>query len=263
MGVPIRHESEETMDRTSKHPPSPVREATANHLLAALAPADLRRISIDLQAVPLVLRRVLYEPDATIEHIYFPTTGCVSMINSTPDGAVEVGTIGLEGMVGIPILLRGNSEPTRALVQVEGEAYRITAAAFRTVVDESDGVRHIFFRYALALFNQVAQSVACNRLHPLEARCARWLLMTHDRVDGNQFRLTQEFLSYMLGVHRPAVTLAAGLLQQAGFIHYSRGSITVTDRAGLEDASCYCYQATRDNFRALFGARNNLTAMAG
>lgn len=243
------------MSHPTKQASAPARPATANRLLASLAPADLARISRDLEAVELVLRQVLYEPDAVIEYVYFPTTGCVSMINATPDGSVEVGTIGLEGFVGVPVLLRADAEPTRALVQVEGRAYRITADAFREVVAERGDVERLFLRYALALFNQVGQSVACNRLHSLEARCARWLLMTHDRVDGDRFELTQEFLSYMLGVHRPAVTLAAGLLQRAGFIHYTRGHITVTDRAGLESASCCCYQATLDNFDSLASNR--------
>lgn len=241
------------MSHAYKVDPAPRRPATANRLLASLAPADLARLALDLESVPLTLRQVLYEPNEAIEYVYFPTEGCVSMINATPDGSVEVGTIGLEGMVGVPILLCSDSEPTRALVQVEGEAHRISTAAFCRVIEERERLRRILLRYALALFNQIGQSVACNRLHSLEARCARWLLMTHDRVDGDKFELTQEFLSYMLGVHRPAVTLAAGLLQRAGFIHYTRGRITVTDRDGLEEASCCCYQATRDNFRLLAG----------
>jgi CRP-like cAMP-binding protein len=227
------------------------RPATTNLLLAALAPDDFALISTELEAIPLPLRDVLYAPQEEIEYLYFPTTGCVSMIHTTEDGSVEVGTIGLEGLVGVPVLLRANSEPTLALVQVEGEAYRISATAFREVVAESTHMERIFLRYAMALFNQVAQSVACNRLHTLEERCARWLLITHDRIDGDEFKLTQEFLSYMLGVHRPAVTLAAGILQEAGFIRYSRGNITVMDRPGLEGASCSCYQATRDDYDSL------------
>jgi CRP-like cAMP-binding protein len=241
----------ESMSLKMKSPPQVARPVSANLLLAALSPDDLALISLQLEPVPLVLRQVLYEPGAEIHHVYFPTTGCVSMINGTTDGSVEVGTIGLEGLVGIPVLLRASSEPTRALVQVEGEAYRIASDAFRAVVLESEHLERIFLRYALALLNQVAQSVACNRLHSLEERCARWLLITHDRVDGDVFKLTQEFLSYMLGVHRPAVTLAAGVLQNAGYIRYSRGTITVTNRSGLEAASCSCYQATRDDYAAL------------
>lgn len=234
-----------------KRPPALVRDATANLLLSSLTPADFGRIAIELEPVPLTLRMIIYEPGANIEHIYFPTTGCVSMIHATDNGSVEVGTIGQEGLVGVPILLRACSEPTRALVQVEGAGYRIASRVFREIVDANDDMERIFLRYAMALFNQVAQSVACNRLHSLEQRCARWLLITHDRIEGDEFKLTQEFLSYMLGVHRPAVTLAAGVLQDAGFIRYSRGNIIIMNRLGLEGASCVCYQATRDDYAAL------------
>jgi CRP-like cAMP-binding protein len=234
-------------------PPQQVvaRPATDNSLLARLAPDDFAQIAMDLEHLRLGVHDVLYEPGEEIEYVYFPTAGCVSMVHVTPNGTVEVGTIGFEGMVGIPLLLRGTSAPTRSLVQVEGEGYRMTSAAFRRNIASSDATYRILLRFALAFFNQVAQSVACNRLHSLEERCARWLLTTHDRVEGDSFRLTQEFLSFMLGVHRPAVTLAAGVLQKAGFIHYSRGKITITDRPGLEGASCSCYQATRDDYRAL------------
>jgi CRP-like cAMP-binding protein len=236
-----------------KTPPPSARPATANHLLAALSPDDLALISLELEHVDMAIQDVLQESGAEIEYVYFPTSGCVSMIHAAPEGSVEVGTIGFEGFVGVPVLLHANSEPTRALVQVRGDGYRITADAFRRVTLESKHMERTFLRYALALFNQVAQSVACNRLHSLEQRCARWLLITHDRVEGDEFKLTQEFLSYMLGVHRPAVTLAAGILQEAGFIRYSRGTIVVTDRTGLEGASCSCYQATRDNYALLAG----------
>jgi CRP-like cAMP-binding protein len=230
-----------------------VRDATANKLLALLTPADFGRIALDLESVRLSVPEVLYEPGESITHVYFPTTGCVSMIRTMAEGSVEVGTIGFEGFVGIPVLLSANDEPTRALVQVQGAAYRISADAFRAAVNESEAIRRVCERYALTLYNQVAQSVVCNRLHLLEARCARWLLITHDRVDGDSFTLTQEFLSYMLGVHRPAVTLAAGALQKAGCIRYSRGRVTILDRQGLEHASCGCYQATVNNYRSLIG----------
>jgi CRP-like cAMP-binding protein len=234
-----------------KPPQITPRAATDNSLLATLSPADLAQICMDLEHVFLHVQDVLYEPGEEIKYVYFPTTGCVSMVHVTPDGTVEVGTVGFEGMVGIPLLLHGTSTPTRALVQVEGEAYRISAAAFLRTIALSDSTYRTLLRFSLAFFNQVAQSVACNRLHSLEERCARWLLITHDRVDGDQFKLTQEFLSFMLGVHRPAVTLAAGVLQKAGYIHYSRGKISITDRPGLEGASCGCYQATRDDYAAL------------
>jgi CRP-like cAMP-binding protein len=235
-------------------PPQPVaRPATGNSLLAKLSPSDFAQISTDLEHVRLHLHDVLYEAGEEIQYAYFPTSGCVSLVHDAQDGIVEVGTVGFEGMLGLPLLLHGNSATTRALVQVEGEGYRITAAALRRIIATSDSISRILLRFALAFFNQVAQSVACNRLHSLEERCARWLLITHDRVEGDEFKLTQEFLSFMLGVHRPAVTLAAGTLQKAGFIHYSRGKITIADRPGLEHAACACYQASRDDYAALAG----------
>lgn len=234
--------------------PQPLaRPATDNALLARLSADDLAQICMDLEHVRLQVHDVIYEAGEEIQFAYFPVAGCVSLVHDAPDGIVEVGTIGFEGMVGLPLLLQGSSAPTRALVQVEGEAYRITAAALRRIIALSDSTYRILLRFTLAFFNQVAQSVACNRLHSLEERCARWLLITHDRVEGNEFRLTQEFLSFMLGVHRPAVTLAAGVLQKAGYIHYSRGKITITDRPGLEGVSCACYRATSDDYALLAG----------
>jgi CRP-like cAMP-binding protein len=236
-------------------PPQPVaRAATDNTLLASLSPQDFAQICMELEHVPLQVHEVLYEPGEEIKYVYFPTSGCVSMVNVTGTGTVEVGTVGFEGMVGMPLLLHGTSAATRALVQVEGEGYRISTAAFLRIIAMSDSTYRVLLRFALAFFNQVAQSVACNRLHSLEERCARWLLITHDRVDGDEFKLTQEFLSFMLGVHRPAVTLAAGVLQKAGYIHYSRGKIVVTDRAGLEGASCLCYETTRRDYAELIGS---------
>jgi CRP-like cAMP-binding protein len=237
-------------------PPQPVaRAATNNMLLASLAANDFAQICMELEHVRLQVQDVLYEPGEEIKHVYFPTSGCISMVQVTGTGTVEVGTVGFEGMVGLPLLLHGTSAPTRSLVQVEGDGYRIATAAFLRIIAMSDSTYRTLLRFALAYFNQVAQSVACNRLHSLEERCARWLLITHDRVEGDEFRLTQEFLSFMLGVHRPAVTLAAGVLQKAGYIHYSRGRIVVTDRAGLEGASCACYQTTRDDYAELIGRR--------
>jgi CRP-like cAMP-binding protein len=144
--------------------------------------------------------------------------------------------------------------PTRAFVQSAGHAFRIEVGVFRAVVDESQAMQQLFSRYTLSFLNQVAQSVACNRLHSLEARCARWLLMAHDRVEGKQILLTQQSLSDMLGVHRPAVTLAAGVLQKAGYIGYGRGKISILDRTGLESVACCCYQTVRDGFETLLGA---------
>ena len=227
---------------------------TSNRLLARLPRAEMEKLAPWMQPMELICGAVIFHPDVHIEHVYFPTTGSISTIIESPEGAVEVASVGNEGLVGVAALLHADSMPTRAFVQSAGYAFRIEVAVFRAVVAESLVMQQLFSRYTLSFMNQVAQSVACNRLHSLEARCARWLLMAHDRVDGDQILLTQESLSYMLGVHRPAVTLAAGVLQKAGYIGYMRGNISVTDRRGLEGASCSCYQSVRESFEALVGA---------
>jgi len=236
--------------------PSAALPATANRLLRALPSAAYDRIAPFLTRVKLGLKQTLYEPDATITHAYFPVDGCVSMVSTMEEGAVEVATVGNEGLVGIPLLHHTESTPSLVFVQVEGAAERIAAGDLLAVMRESEPAERLFYRYAQALFDQVAQNTACNRLHSLEARCARWLLMTHDRVGMergvNQFALTQEFLSYMLGVHRPAVTIAAGVLQDAGMIRYHRGTITVIDRASLEGAACACYGIMHRGYEKLF-----------
>lgn len=227
------------------------RGGDVNWLLAALPAEEYDRIATRLERVPLPLGTVLIERDLPITHIYFPTDGVVSMISPMPDGVVEVGTVGREGMVGTPILLHAEAAATRAFVQVAGSAQRMRADELRAVVRESPTLERVLYRFVQALFGQVAQTAACNRLHTIEERCARWLLMTHDRVSGPTLPLTQEFLAEMLGTHRPAVTLAAGALQKAGLINYSRGKIRVVDRAGLEAASCPCYAIVRDGYRDL------------
>jgi CRP-like cAMP-binding protein len=224
-----------------------------NRILAALPHAEYARITEDLEPFALATHTVLYEADTPISHVYFPTSGCVSMVNVMQEGAVEVGTIGFEGFAGLPLLLDDDRMPTRAFGQLTGSSYRMQSAAFQSSLEQNPAFERLLNRHALALFNQAAQSVACNRLHTLESRCARWLLMTHDRMRMEPFTLTHEFLSYMLGVHRPAVTLAAGVLQRAGLIRYTRGKVTVLDRAGLEAVACACYEVTRKNYERLIG----------
>lgn len=224
---------------------------TRNRIIGALPKSERDAVIAALEPYPLPVNTVLYEAGETIRYVYFPTSGCVSMVNQMSDGSVEVGTIGMEGFTGLPLLLCDDQMPSRAFVQLGGSSYRMDAATFRTTVDRHPAFARLLARHSLALFNQVAQSVACNRLHTLEARCARWLLMTHDRMGHERFLLTHEFLSYMLGVHRPAVTLAAGVLQRAGLIHYTRGVITVVDRDGLENVACACYDIIRRNYARL------------
>jgi len=212
-----------------------------NRLLGALPREELEPLVPLLESVPLVDGMPIYEPNEPIAHVYFPISGIVSMVSEMDEGTVEVGTIGREGMTGLPLVLGANTMPTRAFVQVPGHAYRMRGGDLSVVMRRSPRIERLLYRYVLALFDQTAQHAACNRLHALEERCARWLLMTHDRVDGDVVPLKQQFLAEMLGVHRPAVTIAAGALQKAGVIRYTRGKVTVLDRAALQEASCACY----------------------
>jgi CRP-like cAMP-binding protein len=166
---------------------------------------------------------------------------------------VEFATIGSEGMAGFPVLLGASSMPSRSLVQVPGEGFRMRATALRQMLEDSPESRDLLLRYTMALVVQIAQVTSCNRLHEVQQRCARWLLQTHDRVDSDTFPLKQEFLAQMLGVHRPSVSVAAGILQREGLIQYSRGQITVLDRKGLERASCSCYGFIKKEYDRLTG----------
>jgi len=229
---------------------------TGNQLLDALSEDSRRAFLPKLEPVALELEKSIYEADQPIRHVYFPTCGVVSMVSTMENGTVEVGTAGREGMAGLPVLLYTDSMPTRAFVQVEGHALRMETEPFREALRHDPKLARHLYRYAQTLFDQVAQSVACNRLHMLEERCARWILMAHDRVDG-PIALKQQFLAEMLGVHRPAVTLAAGALQRAGLIRYRRGVIEVLDRAGLEAAACDCYRIVRASFEKLRTSSDN------
>jgi CRP-like cAMP-binding protein len=223
-----------------------------NRLLAALSEADRQAFQPLLEPVELSLRQVLHEVGEPITHVVFVRHGVVSLVNEPNRGEiVEVATIGPEGMVGLAVALGVPAIPTRAFVQVPGDGFRVEAAAFTAFVESRPGFRILLMRYTMALLNQIAQNASCNRLHEVQERCARWLLQTHDRVDGDTFPLTQEFLAQMLGVHRPTVSIAAGMLQRAGLISYSRGIITILDRAGLRDASCSCYGFVSQEYERL------------
>ena len=213
-----------------------------NRILSILSTDEIQRLLPSLESVPLLTGMPIYEPNVRMTHVYFPISGIVSMTSDMREGTVEVGTVGREGMTGLPLVLGATTMPTRAFVQVPGHAYRMRDEDLFHAMRESSRFQLLLLRYALALFDQAAQHAACNRLHALEERCARWLLMTHDRVDGDVLPLKQQFLAEMLGVHRPAVTLAAGALQRAGVIRYTRGKVTVLDRPALERASCECYE---------------------
>lgn len=226
-----------------------------NRILAALPPEEVEILRPHLHEVPLAYRQDLYEAAAPVEHVYFPHSGVASLLSVTKGGAsVEIATIGPEGMVGMAVFLGAERTPHKAFIQVPGQAARIEADAFRHVIGRCPALNRLLLRYALALMNQMAQNAACNRVHSVEERCARWLLMTQDRVHSPAFPLTQEFLGQMLGVRRPTVSMAVGMLSKAGLIAYLRGHVTVLDRPGLEAASCECYRVIADEFERLVGA---------
>ena len=200
------------------------------------------------------LRHSISEADQPSKYVYFPLSGVISVHTRMREGvAVEIATIGREGMTGLEIFLGGDHTPASVFCQVPGRAARIGADAFREVVRDSVPLTTLLLRYTLTRLTQLAQSAVCNRIHSIEERCARWLLMTHDGVSGDRFELTQEFLAEMLGTRRAGVSIAAGVLQRAGFIRYSRGRVEVVDRAGLESAACECYGVIAREYERLIG----------
>jgi len=236
--------------------PSRGRGLLGNRLLDALPAGDRRRIASLLEHERGSHKQILYEPGARIEALYFPVNAVVSILTTLSDGAaVEIATVGNEGMVGSPVVLGSDSMPAREFcqVQVPGGLLRMDKTSFAEVLSQDDPFREVIQLYVQALFSQIAQQVACNALHSVEERCSRWLLLTHDRVHSDSFPLTQEFLAQMLGVRRASVTLTAGALQTAGLISYRRGEMVIVDRQGLEDVSCECYRVLRDEFDRLLG----------
>ena len=223
-----------------------------NSILRALGDEEWRSLLPKMEHVKLSLKDVLYTPDDPIPYVYFPYSGVISMLTIMADGsAVEIATVGNEGMVGIPVFLGAGAMPGQAFSQVPGEGMRMKSFLFREHIESGGQLHGLMHRYTQGLLNQIAQSAACNRLHSIEERCSRWLLMTHDRVGADRFPLTQEFLAQMLGVRRATVNMAARMLQQAGLIRYSRGTITILDRAGLEETSCECYMVIKTEFDRL------------
>ena len=236
------------------HAPGETQRAERNKLLRALPPEDYQWLSSNLKTVALEFKEVLAGENEPFRHVYFPETSVVSLVNRVGGGMVEVGTVGNEGLAGLSVFLDSGAMPSQTFAQIPGQAKRVAAATFAAGADERPGLRKMLNRYTHAFMTQVAQTAACNRAHELQERCARWLLMTHDRAVGaDTFSLTHEFLSFMLGVRRAGVTVAAGTLQKAGLIRYSRGKVTVLDREGLEAASCECYGIVRAHFDRLLG----------
>jgi CRP-like cAMP-binding protein len=225
-----------------------------NRLLALMRQQDQDVLQPHLEPVKLEYKRLLYNAYERIEFVYFVEEGVASLVSTLANGdAAEVGTIGNEGIVGFPVLMGDEQAPTSVYIQVPGSGLRIRAEIFRQELNRSGPMRAVILHYAHAFFNQVAQSAACAHFHKLEERCCRWLLMTHDRMASDEFLLTQEFLSMMLGVRRAGVSEAAGALQRAGLISYHHGHVTIRDRDALEARACECYAVSKAEFDRLLG----------
>jgi CRP-like cAMP-binding protein len=223
-----------------------------------MPPDDYKRILPDLEIVPLKLKSVLHKIGEPIQDVYFPGAGFCSMLTVLEDGGmVEIATIGREGIVGVSAWLDGTPVTSSAMVQGESDlCYRMSVGAFRRELDRRGAFNDVIGRYAQALFGFVAQSTACNAVHTVEQRLARWLLMARDRMESDEFPLTQEFVSMMLGAARPTVTVVAGTLQKAGLLTYHRGLVTIVNGKKLEAASCECYRAATNMLRAVTERRD-------
>jgi CRP-like cAMP-binding protein len=235
--------------------PARKHDRPTNRLLASLPDDVCQSLSRHFEDVSLTLKQRLFEADHPIDAVYFPQRGAIiSLVTPMQDGSVvEVATVGHEGMVGVGVYLEAVHVHYRAFCQMPGRATRIEAGVFRREMEASAPLRTLMHRYTQALIIQLTQGSACNTLHALEERCARWLLTTGDRAGTDEFPLTQEFLSQMLGVRRASVTVVAGMLQQAGLIRYSRGRMTLVDRRRLEEASCECYGVIKREVDRLIG----------
>jgi len=226
-----------------------------NAILNAVAPGTSAAIVEQGELVDLALRQVIYEPEQKINDVYFPLDSVLSIVARMQDGTeIEIGTVGREGTSAFPLLMGASSTANLCYCQVRGLAIRISATLFRQLAASDPWFRQLLDRYLQAYVNMLGQLAACNRLHTVYERCARWLLMTRDRVDEDAIPLTHEFLAMMLGTGRSGVTIAAATLQQAGFIKYAHGIINIIDRPGLEDAACECYLVARERFGGLLRA---------
>ena len=223
-----------------------------NQLLAALPEADFQRLLPHLESVDLPLGMVVFESGDKLQHLYFPTGGIVSLLYAMESGAsTEIAVIGNEGVVGIALFMGGESTPSRAVVQSVGQGFRMKASVLKTEFERGGRLQYLLLRYTQALIAQMTQTAVCNRHHSVDQQLCRWLLLSLDRLPGNELKMTQELIANMLGVRREGVTEAAGKLQEAGLIRYSRGRITVLDRARLEQRVCECYSVVKKEMERL------------
>ena len=227
-------------------------EFQGNRILGSLPAREYARLLPHLKLASLEVNQLIYEAKGLIDYVYFPTCGVISAVAVMEDGtAIEVATVGNEGMAGLPALNKAERSPHRLFVQVAGQAYKMSANVLQRETRDEGLLCKVLFRYQTAFFMQMSQSVACNGLHSIEQRCCRWLLITLDRVADDVIPLTHEFLSIMLGVRRPGVTEVLQKLQAKGYLRYHRGTITVLDRAGLENTSCECYRNVKTEYDLL------------
>ncbi len=233
---------------------SVTQSSVRNQLLAKLSAEDFAYLEPHLRLIDLQIRTTVHGAGEPIAAVFFPERGYASMLAALDDGdSAEVGMIGPEGMIGLPLLYGTDRSLVEAMVQGGGAAFRLAADVFQHALEERPSLLPPLLRYAMAFNVQVTLTAACNGRHLVEQRLARWLLMAHDRTEGDEFAMTHEFLSMMLGVRRAGVTVAAGALQRAGYVHYEKGRIRVTDRAGLEAAACECHSIVRREFERLLG----------
>ncbi|WP_258239169.1 Crp/Fnr family transcriptional regulator [Chromobacterium subtsugae] len=225
-----------------------------NGLLAGLPESEWLRLRPHLEPVEMPLGKVLYEPDCALSHVYFPTTAIVSLLYVMEDGAsAEIAVVGWEGIVGIALFMGGETTPSRAVVQSAGYGYRLKAQALKDEFNRAGPMMHLLLRYTQALITQMGQTAVCNRHHSLDQQLCRWLLLSLDRLAGDELVMTQELIANMLGVRREGVTEAALKLQKAGLIRYVRGHITILDRFGLEQRTCECYEVVKKEYQRLSG----------
>src|ERR1700712_2318685 len=230
----------------------PSSSVVQNRLLLALPPENLAQLLPKLRPIPLPLKKILVVPQKHIEAIYFIESGWASVVAHLDNGTqAEIGVIGREGMVGLPLVVGVDTAFAETYIQADATSLQMETAAFRRELDDNADLQRLLFRYNEAMSAQTAQTAACNGRHDLEPRLAKWLLMAHDRSESDELLITQEFLSLMLCVYRPSVTVVAGILQKAGMIRYSNGSITILDRAALEASACDCYRTVQDRFEYL------------